>query len=118
MTTHHHAMADLGFVEKYLAPRWKAITAFAVTLLGALAQMFPNGTAVHATYAFVTMIAATFGVHQIANVPAPTSVANVVTDVEEVLPAMTTTGTTSVPATSLPSSALSTAVPDDDAPGA
>jgi hypothetical protein len=56
----------------WLAQRWKALAALSLTLLGAVAQTFPNSTGVHAAFGFATMVLATFGVHQVENaVPPP-----------------------------------------------
>lgn len=54
-------------IIKFVAPRWKAVTAFLVTLIGALAQLFPNSTGLHTVFGFITMAAATVGVHAVKN---------------------------------------------------
>lgn len=65
-----HAAQDVGAVEKWIAPRWKAIAGFIVAAAGAATQAFPASTRVHAIAGGVTAIAVLLGVHQApANVP-------------------------------------------------
>jgi len=118
MTAHSHVKAELGLIEKYLAPRWKAIIATVVPLVGGVITLSSTNTLdVGHVWGLIATALASGGItHQVANIPASTSAAN--TDVEDILPVTTTTGTTSVPAASVPSSALPGVVSDDDTPGA
>lgn len=62
-----HAMHDAGLVEKWLAPRWKTVAAFVLTLIGALCQLIPASTALHAVNGFLVTVFASLGVHKVAN---------------------------------------------------
>lgn len=58
---------EISAVEKWIAPRWKAIAGFIVAAAGAIAQAFPASTRVHAIAGGITAVAVALGVHQVPN---------------------------------------------------
>ena len=75
MTT-HHAAVELGVVERWIAPHWKAIAGFACALVGALVTAFPDSPALRTLAAVGTAIGTAIGVYAAPkNVPAGTGTA-------------------------------------------
>jgi len=128
-----HAKAEISFVEHFLAPRWKAIAAFAAHLVLALIGLgvAHDLDAATAWGAFGTALVTGGIVHQV-----PDTRSGIIADLQEALakalasapggsgeptPAaatVTDSGATVVPATPTPAVVPSSTATDDDTPGA
>lgn len=73
----HHAAQELGLVEKWIAPRRKAIAAFLIPLLGGAATLAATGTLdlPHLLGLLGTALGSGGVVHQVTNDDPPTPTA-------------------------------------------
>lgn len=70
-STVHHAATDIGIVARYLAPRWKAIVATVVPLLGGVIALIASNEfdLPHILGVLATAMTSGAFTHQVANVP-------------------------------------------------
>lgn len=71
----HHGEVDL--VARWLAPRWKAVAALVIALVGGLVSAFPDSSGIRVVSGVVTAVATAVGVHQVPNQPLPVAAGEV-----------------------------------------
>lgn len=71
----NHAAEDIGIVARYLAPRWKAIVATLVPLLGGVIALIASNEfdLNHVLGVLATAMGSGLFTHQATNVPVPTT---------------------------------------------